>query len=61
MGTQMPGTGTIYLSQTINFKAPLFVGEKMTARATIATLDIKYSRGGFFFFFFFFFFAVNRS
>lgn len=41
MGTVLPGRGTIYLSQTINFKRPLFVGEEVTARATVAAVDAK--------------------
>jgi 3-hydroxybutyryl-CoA dehydratase len=49
MGTRLPGTGAIYLSQTINFKAPLFVGETMTARATVASLDVKFTRSFFLF------------
>ena len=31
LGMLMPGPGTIYLSQTINFKAPVFIDETITA------------------------------
>ncbi len=41
MGTKIPGTGAIYVSQTINFRAPLYVGDAMTATATVVAADIK--------------------
>lgn len=31
LGMLMPGPGTIYLSQTMNFKAPVFIDETITA------------------------------
>jgi 3-hydroxybutyryl-CoA dehydratase len=36
LGTQMPGHGTIYLSQTLKFKKPVFLGETVTAYAEVA-------------------------
>jgi len=35
LGSQLPGPGTIYLSQSITFKAPVFLGDEITARATV--------------------------
>ncbi|EDQ90064.1 uncharacterized protein MONBRDRAFT_36649 [Monosiga brevicollis MX1] len=35
MGAQLPGAGSIFLSQTLSFSAPLFVGEPVTVRATV--------------------------
>lgn len=31
IGTQLPGTGTIYVSQTLNFLAPVYFGDTITA------------------------------
>ena len=39
IGTKLPGPGAIYLKQTLNFKAPVRVGDTVQARATIT--DIK--------------------
>lgn len=35
IGTQLPGSGTIYLSQSFKFVAPVFPGDTVTARATV--------------------------
>lgn len=35
LGTQLPGPGTIYLSQTIRFLAPVYVGDTVTAQVTV--------------------------
>lgn len=39
LGTQMPGPGTIYLSQSIRFRAPVRPGDRVEARAKITGLD----------------------
>jgi len=39
LGTKLPGEGTIYLSQSARFKAPVRIGETVTARVTVAELD----------------------
>lgn len=36
IGTQLPGPGTIYMSQSLNFKAPVFIGDTITARVEVA-------------------------
>ena len=35
LGTVLPGPGTIYLSQTLSFRAPVYVGDTITTTATI--------------------------
>jgi 3-hydroxybutyryl-CoA dehydratase len=35
LGTKLPGPGTIYLSQNLRFKAPVAIGDTITATATI--------------------------
>jgi len=32
LAMQLPGPGSIYVSQTLNFRAPVFFGETLTAR-----------------------------
>lgn len=39
IGTIMPGEGTIYLNQTMNFRKPVRIGEKI--RATVEVVGIK--------------------
>ncbi|UTH72271.1 MaoC family dehydratase [Chromobacterium sp. IIBBL 290-4] len=38
IGTQLPGYGTVYLSQTTRFKAPVRIGETVTTRVTVEEL-----------------------
>jgi enoyl-CoA hydratase len=35
MGMELPGKGSIYLSQTLSFKAPVGIGEEVTASVEI--------------------------
>jgi 3-hydroxybutyryl-CoA dehydratase len=35
LGTLLPGPGTLYLSQTLNFKKPVFIGDTITASAEV--------------------------
>ncbi len=37
-GMNLPGPGSIYISQTLNFKAPVTIGSKVTAKARIVEL-----------------------
>ncbi|XP_033110905.1 hydroxyacyl-thioester dehydratase type 2, mitochondrial-like [Anneissia japonica] len=39
LGTKLPGNGSIFISQSINFPAPLFVGEPVTAKVEILKID----------------------
>ena len=38
IGTRMPGPGTIYLSQSLRFVAPVFPGDTVTAKATVKSI-----------------------
>ena len=35
LGTRLPGPGTIYLRQELDFKGPVFLGETITARTEV--------------------------
>lgn len=35
IGNKLPGPGAIYLSQSLVFKAPVFIGDKITTTATV--------------------------
>jgi len=37
IGTRLPGPGSIYLGQTLQFKRPVRVGDTITATVTVAT------------------------
>lgn len=39
MGTRLPGPGTIYLGQTLKFRAPVRIGDTVTATAEVTALD----------------------
>ena len=36
IGNQLPGPGAIYLSQSLNFKAPVRIGDSITTTATVS-------------------------
>jgi 3-hydroxybutyryl-CoA dehydratase len=38
LGTRLPGPGAIYISQSLNFRAPVRIGDEVTATARIAEL-----------------------
>jgi 3-hydroxybutyryl-CoA dehydratase len=41
IGTRLPGPGAIYLSQTLNFKAPVKIGDIVTAEVEVIELVEK--------------------
>jgi 3-hydroxybutyryl-CoA dehydratase len=41
IGTRFPGEGTIYLTQTLKFLKPVFIGDKVTYRIKV----LEYSQG----------------
>ena len=41
LGMDMPGVGTVYLSQLVNFRAPVFIGDTVTLVATITEIMPK--------------------
>lgn len=44
IGTKLPGSGCIYVSQTLFFKAPVYVGETVYAKAIVKELIAKKRR-----------------
>jgi 3-hydroxybutyryl-CoA dehydratase len=44
LGTRLPGPGAIYLSQTLNFRAPVRIGDTVVVAVTVAELIIEKSR-----------------
>jgi 3-hydroxybutyryl-CoA dehydratase len=39
LGCQLPGPGAVYLSQELNFLAPVRIGDTITARVEVTSLD----------------------
>jgi 3-hydroxybutyryl-CoA dehydratase len=39
LGTRLPGPGTIYLGQTLRFRAPVKIGATVTATVEVTALD----------------------
>jgi 3-hydroxybutyryl-CoA dehydratase len=39
LGNQLPGPGSIYLSQSMRFRRPVKIGDAVTARVTVKALD----------------------
>jgi 3-hydroxybutyryl-CoA dehydratase len=37
-GTKLPGAGAIYISQTLNFKAPVYIGDEVMATVRVTDL-----------------------
>ena len=44
IGTRLPGPGTIYISQELKFKAPVYFGDTVTAEVEIAEIDTEKNR-----------------
>ena len=44
LGTKLPGAGTIYLAQTLRFRAPVRIGDTVTAEAEVTALDAEKKR-----------------
>ena len=40
IGTKLPGPGAVYVSQTMNFMAPVLIGDTITAVATVTTSSV---------------------
>lgn len=38
LAAKLPGPGTVYLGQTLSFKAPVRLGDKVEARATVSEI-----------------------
>lgn len=44
IGTRLPGPGTIYISQELNFKAPVQFGDTVTAQVEVAEINTEKNR-----------------
>ena len=44
LGTKLPGAGTVYLGQNLKFKAPVRIGQTVTATVVITALDAARKR-----------------
>jgi len=44
LGTDLPGEGTVLLSQNIRYLAPAYVGDTVTARVRIERVDVEKRR-----------------
>jgi len=43
-GTKLPGPGCVYVGQSFNFKRPVYIGDTVTASATVTSIDLKNRR-----------------
>lgn len=41
LGAKLPGPGAIYLNQTLRFRRPVRVGESVTARVAVKSIDVE--------------------
>ena len=44
LGTRLPGPGAIYISQTLNFRAPVKIGDTVVVTVTVKELIAARSR-----------------
>src|SRR6202163_4611951 len=44
LGTRLPGPGAVYISQTLNFRAPVRIGDTVLVTVTVAELIPQKSR-----------------
>ena len=44
LGTQLPGPGAIYVSQTLSFRRPVRIGDEVTAEVKVAAIDERRGR-----------------
>ncbi len=44
LGTRLPGPGAIYISQTMNFRRPVRIGDEVLTRATVVAIDAEKAR-----------------
>lgn len=47
LGNRLPGPGTIYLGQSLRFRAPVRIGDTVTATAEVTALDAARKRATF--------------
>ncbi len=44
LGTRLPGPGCVYVSQNLKFRAPVHIGQTVTARVTVRKVDTNRGR-----------------
>jgi 3-hydroxybutyryl-CoA dehydratase len=44
LGTKLPGPGCIYLSQSLKFRAPVYIGDEVVATCKVTSLDADKGR-----------------
>ena len=44
LGNHLPGPGSVYVKQELNFLAPVYIGDTITARAEVIHVDKKKNR-----------------
>ena len=44
LGTRLPGPGTVYIRQELNFLAPVRIGDTITARVEVAEIMVEQKR-----------------
>ena len=44
IGMKLPGPGTIYMKQELNFRAPVYIGDTITARVEVSNIDTEKNR-----------------
>src|SRR5690625_478730 len=44
LGRKLPGEGSVYVSQDVKFKAPVFIGDIITAEVEVIAKDIERNR-----------------
>jgi 3-hydroxybutyryl-CoA dehydratase len=44
LGTRLPGPGAVYISQTLNFRSPVKIGDTVVVTVTVAALIPEKSR-----------------
>ena len=44
IATKLPGPGSIYLSQSLKFLAPVFINDEVMVRITVESLDYEKKR-----------------